>query len=193
MNMQHLSSTSGRRLALLLVLIAGLSGCQALGERICEITRCEPEASPEDDSLSVNEQLLDYLDQMASVEAAHRIDAYRVAREELSASGCDRQLIELAGLYMLLSEPPEEDRSMLQNRLEHCRDNHREDRPSPGLAQVLQSQLQARSAEADRARALEAAITAERRRNAELAEQLEALKAIERSIHQRGQGSSRED
>ncbi|MCC5809215.1 MAG: hypothetical protein JJU06_02480 [Ectothiorhodospiraceae bacterium] len=186
---------SRRRLRplLLFALLLGLTGCQALGERICEMARCEPPPSPEDDSLSENEQLLDYLDQMVSVPMERRAVAYRVGREELSASGCDRQLMELAALYMLLSEPPEDDSSMLRTRLEQCRDTQEDHNLSPGLAQVLLNQLAARSAHADRERSLQAVVNAERQRNAELAEQLEALKAIERSIHQRGQGSSRED
>ncbi len=181
------------RLLVLTLLILGLGGCQALGDRICEMTDCADRLSPEDDSPTASEHLLAYLDGVAAMSPERRQATYAVLRQSTPETGCDQRQLRLAGLFLLHPEPPQDDTELLADRLQHCWIDSGNAEISPGLVQVLHTQIVTRKGQQARTLELERVLRQERQRNAELAEQLEALKAIERSIHQRGQGNSRED
>lgn len=182
----------GRLLALTLLTLS-LGGCQALGDRICELTDCADRLSPPDDTPDASMRLLSYLDGVAAMPAERRESSYRALRQVTPEQGCDERQLRLAGLHLLHPQPPSEDTALLVERLEACWIHGSNHEVSPGLVQVLHTQIATRDSQEARARELERSLRQERQRNAELAEQLEALKAIERSIHQRGQGNSREE
>ncbi len=194
-NVSRKNQAPGRwlRLGLLALLTLGLGGCQVLGDRICEMTECTERMSPPDDEPTASEQFLSYLDGVAEMPAERRETTYQVLRQNTPETGCDERQLRLAGLFMLHPTPPREDSEFLAERLDACWLSRRHTDVSAGLVRVLHTQIVNRDSLETRAQELERGLAQERQRNTELAEQLEALKAIERSIHQRGQGNSRED
>lgn len=175
----------GPRLLVPLLLILGLSGCQALTERLCELNQCEP-VSPERDSYYLDQDLLDELSTLERLNQEQRLQRYEMLQPPLEAPGCRADNVRAAMLYITLGSPPGEDLPALTTAMEHCITDGTS-RISPGVARLLHSSLAQRAIDHGRIQELEQRVDREQSRNAELAEQLEALKAIERSLRQRGQ------
>ncbi|MEX0730611.1 MAG: hypothetical protein WED00_08780 [Aquisalimonadaceae bacterium] len=170
------------------VLLLGLSGCQALSERMCELNNCEP-LSPESDISDAKKALLEELDNLSGLSEEQRHAHYDALRPQLEDAGCRVDNVRLAMLYVTMDTPPQDDIPPLATAMEECMKTD-EGRDFRGVARLLHSSLSQRAAQGSRIRELVQTVSREQTRNAELTEQLEALKAIERSLRDRGQTPS---
>ena len=177
----------GRHLRALLILLLGaaaVAGCQAMTEQWCKAADyCE--VSPEDD----DEPPLDDLLQYALLVDAMNHTALEAERERLTAAvntdTCSDDHVRLA----LVARADEERQALSDDALAGltvCREQTAEAPIRAALASILHDAHTDQATSASRIAELEQRLGQERSRNEALEEQLEALKAIERSIIERG-------
>ena len=176
-----------RRLRLLLVLLlgtVGLAGCQAMTEQWCKAADyCE--LSPDDDDKPVADDLLHYaLLVDAMDEVALRAEHERLA-DAANSADCSDDHVRLA-LVARGSNGADAITDELLAGLEKCRDEAAEQPIRAALASVLHDAHTDQATSTSRITELEQRLSQEQSRNEALEEQLEALKAIERSIIERG-------
>jgi len=161
------------------------SGCQALNERLSERFDPAPE-SPNGDSVITISPLEEELAHLEGLSEEQRQIRYKTLRAAVTDPVCDRESLSLAMLYGTLARPPQEDLALLSGAMERCLES-----PDPaipkGMARLLLGNLELHRSNNRRIRQLQAEVNAEKDRNTALSEQLEALKAIERSLRDRGQ------
>lgn len=176
-----------RHLRTLLVLLLGttaLAGCQAMTEQWCKAADyCE--LSPEDDDEPVLGDLLQY----ALLANAMNDTALEAERERLAAAvttdACSDDHVRLA----LVARAGEGRQALTDDALAGlaaCREQTAQAPIRAALASVLHDAHTDQVASASRIDELEQRLDEEQSRNEALEEQLEALKAIERSIIERG-------
>lgn len=177
----------------LLLLLLGLTGCQALTERLYELQDYEA-PSQNGDTREANQALLNELQQLGAQTEEQRRQRYDALRPQLQSASCGMDTLRISMLYLSLNSPPQDDLTPLTGAMNTCMET--DAAPTfKGMAQFLQSSLVQHSEDSNRIRELEQIVNHEQTRNAALTDQLEALKAIERSLRDRGQNSTdtRED
>lgn len=163
---------------------AALAGCQAMTEQWCKAADyCE--LSSEDD----DEPVLDDLLQYALLAEAMGDTALEAERERLAAAvnadTCSDDHVRLA----LVARAGEGRKALTDDALAGlaaCREQTAEAPTRAALASVLHDAHTDQATSASRIAELEQRLGREQTRNEALEEQLEALKAIERSIIERG-------
>lgn len=188
MNKTHCTRASWRwrRTRSLLIVTAlplALAGCQAMTEQWCK-TADYCEMSPDDDVETPINALLEYallVDGMDDI--ALNAERERLA-EAVDSAACTNDHVRLALVTL-----GHEDHGTLTDKtldgLAQCRDQVAVARVRAALASVLHDAHVHQAASASRIAELERSLSQQRTRNDALEEQLEALKAIERSIIER--------
>lgn len=172
-----------RHLALLVVLLPLLGGCQAVTERLCE-TADYCHVSPEEDELDVGDDLLNY----AVMVEAMNPTALRAEEQRLRASIDDARCTDNHLRLALVStrlEPNGELPDTVMEGVAQCREATDERPARAALAFVLHEAHEHRATRDSRIRELKRALGQQQAHNRALEGQLEALKAIERSILER--------
>lgn len=178
------------RLLIPALFAATLAGCASVGETLCERLECPAPEPAETVSLieDTTEPVPIWVETLRIDVAAsetERAMQYDSLRPRLDPEHCDAFTVRLAALHMLHPEPPEEDIEDLRSALAHCTDEGRNDEYHE-LASLLLTGFTRHAEGLDQQAGLEAQIADERKRNAALEEQIEALRAIEQSIRERG-------
>ncbi|SEO96769.1 hypothetical protein [Aquisalimonas asiatica] len=181
---RNASPVRGWRIAGLVTITLLLGGCQAMTEQWCKTAEyCE--VSPNGDTHELDEDLIDYalmVDRMNAtmLQAEHERLNGRVRHSE-----CTMDHLRLALVSSRLEPNGSLDDAALDG-LQACRDATDIHPAHAALASVLHDAHEQLAGTSSRMTELEAALDEQRSRNAALEEQLEALKAIERSIIERG-------
>ena len=169
-------------LLLLLVLLV-LAGCQSLNERWCQ-ARADCELSPDDDGETEVNPLIAYAVRVGDMPASQREAERTRLRERINSGDCTMDHVRL-GLVSRGLWPDSELADPYRAGLQACREQV-EHHPVAGvLASMLLSSHNQQRADRRRYRELEGRLQEVRSRNQSLQEQLDALKAIERSIIER--------
>lgn len=177
------SMTRGWRVVTIIALPLLLAGCQAMTERWCDTAEyCE--MSPNGDAHELDDDLIEYalmVDQMNAT-------MLQAERERLNGrvrqAECTSDHLRLALVSSRLEPNGTLDDEVL-NGLQACRDATDTHPVHVALASVLHDAHEQLATTSSRLTEMESALDEQRSRNAALEEQLEALKAIERSIIER--------
>ena len=164
--------------------LALLAGCQAMTERWCEeADYCE--VSVDDDAEPLDADLLHYALMVDSMNET----GLRAERDRLTASvdssACTDDHIRLGLVAGREGAGDPLDEHVLEG-LDACREQDRQHPARAALAWVLHDAHEQLESTHSRIDELEHALSEQRSHNQDLREQLEALKAIERSIIERG-------
>lgn len=178
------STMRGWRIVGLITITLLLAGCQAMTEQWCDTAEyCE--VSLNGDTQELDEDLIDYalmVDQMD-------VTMLQAERERLNGrvrhAECTSDHLRLALVSSRLELNGNLDKVAL-NGLQACREARDIHPAHTALASVLHDAHKQLASTSSRMTELETALDEQRSRNAALEEQLEALKAIERSIIERG-------
>ncbi len=167
-----------------------LAGCASMGESLCEILDCqppepEPEPSPINDSIEPAPAWVTALKRDVAASPTERTERYGTLRTSFSAERCDAASVRLAALHLLHPEPPAEDLQAIRTSLRQCLDAAVK-REYHTLARLLLPSFSQHADAAEQHTRLQQQLDDEQARNAALEEQLEALRAIDQSIRERG-------
>ncbi|WP_290652084.1 hypothetical protein [Aquisalimonas sp.] len=176
------SPRTHRHLALLLLLPL-LGGCQAITERLCE-TADYCHVSPEEDATDLGDDLLNYAVMVEAMNpTALRAEDQRL-RASIDDARCTDNHVRLA-LVSTRLEPNGELPNTVMQGVAQCREATDKRPARAALAFVLHEAHEHRAAKESRVAELEHALDQKEALNRALEGQLEALKAIERSILER--------
>ncbi|MFV8835452.1 hypothetical protein [Aquisalimonas sp.] len=178
------SKMRGWRFAGIIIIPLLLGGCQSMTEQWCKTAEyCE--VSPNGDRQELNEDLIDYALMVNEMDAT----MLQAERERLNGrvrdADCTPDHVRLALVSSRLELNGDLDEAALAG-LRACRDGTDIHPANAALASVLHDAHEQLAGTSSRMTELEAELDEQRSRNAALEEQLEALKAIERSIIERG-------